>query len=105
MQPSANRRFFLAGLVATAAAGGARATEVPEAVKQADGRLAALEARAGGRLGVAVIVAGRGLALAHRPDERFPMCSTFKLLASAAVLKRVDEGKDRTRPDDPLRTG
>ncbi len=31
----------------------------------------------------------------HRADERFPMCSTFKLLAAAATLKRVDEGADR----------
>ena len=36
----------------------------------------------------------RGLALAHRADERFPMCSTFKLLASGAVLQLVDEGKE-----------
>ena len=28
-------------------------------------------------------------------DDRFPMCSTFKLLAAAAVLKRVDEGKEK----------
>jgi beta-lactamase class A len=73
-------------------------------VKLANDRLAAIEKREGGRLGVAVIEAGRGLALAHRADERFPMCSTFKLLASAAVLKLVDEGKenlDRTIPYGP----
>jgi beta-lactamase class A len=28
-------------------------------------------------------------------DERFAMCSTFKLLAGAAVLARVDAGKER----------
>ena len=28
-------------------------------------------------------------------DERFAMCSTFKLLAAAAVLARVDAGKER----------
>jgi beta-lactamase class A len=31
----------------------------------------------------------------HRADERFPMCSTFKLLAAAATLKLVDEGAER----------
>ncbi len=42
-----------------------------------------------------VLVSGGGPALAYRAGERFPMCSTFKLMASAAVLKRVDEGKER----------
>ena len=95
-QLTADRRFFLAGLIATAAAtSGARATEEPDRHAPADERLAALETRAGGRLGVAVIELGSGLRLAHRADERFPMCSTFKLLASAAVLELVDEGKER----------
>ena len=31
----------------------------------------------------------------HRLDERFPMCSTFKWLAAALVLRRVDEGEER----------
>jgi len=31
----------------------------------------------------------------YRADERFPMCSTFKLLAVAAVLARVDQGKEQ----------
>src|SRR5262249_10570222 len=30
-----------------------------------------------------------------RADERFPMCSTFKLLAAAAILARVDAGEER----------
>jgi len=33
--------------------------------------------------------------LDYRAEERFPMCSTFKFLAAAAVLKRVDEKKER----------
>lgn len=56
---------------------------------------AALEAESGGRLGVAVLHTGSGSLAGHRTDERFPMCSTFKLLAAAAVLKRVDDGKER----------
>ncbi|MGH3788617.1 MAG: class A beta-lactamase [Pseudonocardiaceae bacterium] len=31
---------------------------------------------------------GTGQELSHRADERFPMCSTFKVLAAAAVLDR-----------------
>jgi beta-lactamase class A len=57
--------------------------------------LAALEGQSGGRLGVAVLHTGSGGFVGHRADERFPMCSTFKLLAAAAVLKRVDEGKEK----------
>jgi beta-lactamase class A len=56
---------------------------------------AALEEQSGGRLGVAVLHTGSGGFVGHRADERFPMCSTFKLLAAAAVLKRIDEGKER----------
>lgn len=33
---------------------------------------------------------GSGRWLAHRADERFAMCSTFKLLLAAAILSRVD---------------
>jgi len=36
-----------------------------------------------------------GKRLDHRSQERFPMCSTFKFLAVAAVLKRVDEGQEK----------
>jgi beta-lactamase class A len=46
-----------------------------------------LEAKSGGRLGVAVLDTKDGSLSQHRGDERFPMCSTFKLLAAAAVLK------------------
>ncbi|WP_149536344.1 class A beta-lactamase [Siccirubricoccus phaeus] len=57
--------------------------------------LAALEARHGGRLGVAALDTGSGRALAHRADERFPLTSTFKFLAAALVLARVDAGEER----------
>jgi beta-lactamase class A len=90
----ANRRSVLLGLAAMAASP-ARAADGDDRVKSANDRLAAIEARQGGRLGVAVLDSGGGPGLAHRAGERFPMCSTFKLMASAAVLKRVDEGKER----------
>jgi beta-lactamase class A len=62
---------------------------------RANRRLAEIEARAGGRLGVFVRDTGAGATIERRADERFPMCSTFKLLAAAAALKRVDEGAER----------
>ena len=36
---------------------------------------------------------GSGEQLAHRPDERFALCSTFKWVLVAAVLARVDRGQ------------
>jgi beta-lactamase class A len=55
---------------------------------------AALEAKHGGRIGVAALDTGSGKQLGHRADERFALCSTFKLLLAAAVLARVDAGKE-----------
>ena len=98
MMPDLNtRRSFLLGLAVTTAASRARASgSSPEdRIALASGRLAAIEKHEGGRLGVTVLDSGGGPPLEHRADERFPMCSTFKLLASAAVLKRVDEGNER----------
>ncbi len=57
-------------------------------------RIGTVETRMGGRIGVAALDTGSGKRLDHRSEERFPMCSTFKFLAAAAVLKRVDEGKE-----------
>src|SRR5690348_13264547 len=92
----ASRRAFLVGLAAGAAWLPARAApSADERLKDAAKRLAGIEARAGGRLGVFVRDTGTGSTLAHRADERFPMCSTFKLLAAAAALKRVDGGQER----------
>lgn len=56
-------------------------------------RVASLEKRIGGRVGVYLRdITGRVL-IAHRADERFPMCSTFKFLLAAAALRRVDQGQ------------
>ena len=56
--------------------------------------LAQLEKRGGGRLGVGILDTATGELLSHRGDELFPMCSTFKLLAAAFVLRRVDLGEE-----------
>lgn len=60
----------------------------------ADSSLSDIERRHGGRLGVFAIDTGSGRTLAHRADERFLMCSTFKGLLAAQVLARVDAGKE-----------
>jgi beta-lactamase class A len=58
-----------------------------------DDELRAIEASVGGRVGVFALDTGSGRALAHRADERFAMCSTFKWALAAAVLARVDRGE------------
>jgi beta-lactamase class A len=60
-----------------------------------EARLAALERRHGGRLGVAILDTGDGRRFGHRADERFLMCSTHKVLTVGAVLARVDRGAER----------
>jgi beta-lactamase class A len=80
------RRSFGLGVTVTVAAAPALAD---------DDVFSAIEARTGGRLGVAALNLTTGARLTHRADERFPMCSTFKALAVAAVLARVDRGSER----------
>jgi beta-lactamase class A len=55
---------------------------------------ARIEAAYGGRLGVAVLDTHDGRRAGYRQNERFPLASTFKLLAAGAVLARVDAGQD-----------
>ncbi len=57
-------------------------------------RLAALEARHGGRIGVAILNLATGARLGHRTEERFLMCSTFKALLAGHILARVDRGEE-----------
>jgi beta-lactamase class A len=58
-------------------------------------QIAAIETRIGGRIGVAALDTTNSEHVDYRADERFPMCSTFKFLAAAAVLKCVDEKKEK----------
>jgi beta-lactamase class A len=82
------RRSFGLGVTASVAAAPALADEA------LDARFKAIEARTGGRLGVWAGVVGVRMALGWRAGERFLMCSTFKALAAAAVLSRVDRGQE-----------
>jgi beta-lactamase class A len=92
-----NRRNLLKGALfgASAAALQPVLSLAPVNGGDAPARLAALERRHGGRLGVAVLDTGNGRRIAHRADERFLMCSTCKLPIVAAVLARVDRGAEQ----------
>jgi beta-lactamase class A len=86
MTPSATRRTLL--LAAASASAATASLRIRRAAAQAPGRFAALEAEFGGRIGVSAVDTGTGARLNHRADERFPLCSTFKLLAVSAILTR-----------------
>jgi beta-lactamase class A len=106
------RRFgkiALAPLLGSAAIiGGGPAAAADHGIGALEETFAKLEASSGGRLGVAVLDSGSGTSAGHRANERFPMCSTFKVLAAAAILTRVDAGWEqlsrriRIEPSDLL---
>ncbi len=58
-------------------------------------RIAEIERDLQGRLGVAILDTANGRSIDYHAKDRFPMCSTFKWLAAAAVLKRVDQNQER----------
>ena len=68
---------------------------VPAFANDAATGFAELERRNGGRLGVAALDTASGRRADYRRDERFPLCSTFKFLAAAFVLARVDRGHEK----------
>ncbi len=57
-----------------------------------DPRFAAIEARIGGRVGVAAWNTGTDAWLGHRRNEAFAMCSTFKWALAAATLHNAQGG-------------
>ncbi len=78
------------------------------------GELRKLEAGIGGgaRIGLQLTDPFTGYGVAWRAAERFPMCSTFKLLLVGQVLQRADRGierldravriPDKTLPNSPV---
>jgi beta-lactamase class A len=89
---SFSRRAVLRVLPAVALHGPLSAFAKP--ASSPEGQLAAIESKIGGRLGVAALDTGTGRRLAHRASELFAMCSTFKFLLAACVLKNVDAGSE-----------
>ncbi|MFI1314725.1 Exo family class A beta-lactamase [Streptomyces albidoflavus] len=104
MHPSTSRPSRRTLLTATAGAALAAATLAPGTAhatsdsrgrghgpaSDAERRLAGLERASGARLGVYAYDTGSGRTVAYRADGLFPMCSVFKTLSSAAVLRDLD---------------
>ncbi len=85
-----------ASLIATSSRAWAAAPSAdPRVERQFAKAMKALERSVGGRLGVSLLNTMTGQALGWRQDERFPMCSTFKMLLAGQVLSRVDAGQEK----------
>jgi beta-lactamase class A len=85
------RHFLLGGVGALAVACAPSGVAAPAGVPTGEPRsLSGIEERVGGRVGVFVLDTGTDRQIAHRADERFAMCSTFKWVLAAAILARVD---------------
>jgi beta-lactamase class A len=67
----------------------------PANEESGNAKFAELEVRAGRRIGVAAFDPAQNKRIEYHAEQRFLMCSTFKVLAVAAVLKRVDENKEK----------
>lgn len=87
--PFITRRTVLVGGAASLAS-----APVQSAQDDLTAAVIAIEASFGGRLGVAIHDTGSARRVEHRAAERFPLCSTFKVLAAALVLQRVERGQD-----------
>ncbi|MGW7064182.1 class A beta-lactamase [Streptomyces sp. NPDC054904] len=78
-----------AALAVALPAGAARAASSPRASGVVQ-QLRELERAYGARLGVYARDTATGRTVLHRADELFPMCSVFKTVAAAAVLRDLD---------------
>ncbi|MBV9140924.1 MAG: class A beta-lactamase [Pseudonocardiales bacterium] len=89
-----DRRSLLIGLAAAPAliacgySGPSRAEPAHPTMSAALAELSRLETGYAGRIGVYGLDTGSGAELGYRAQERFAMCSTFKMLAVAAILQR-----------------
>jgi len=94
-----HRRTLITALAAApallSAAGPALARDRAAALQALSSRINELERASGGRIGLAVLDTQDGRRFAWRGDERFRMCSTVKAPLSAAILRRVDQGRER----------
>ncbi|RAG81931.1 class A beta-lactamase [Streptacidiphilus pinicola] len=90
-----SRRGVLAGVAGAALTvvlptGGQAVARGAERAQAVEGRLRALERRHDARLGVFAYDTGTGRSVRYRADELFPICSTVKTIAVAAVLRDLD---------------
>ena len=81
-----DRRTLVAGLPLIAAA-------TPDRFAPLRRAIVAIERSAGGPIGIALVDTHSGARFEHRAGQRFPLCSTFKLLLAARLLHGADQGE------------
>jgi beta-lactamase class A len=89
-----SRRRFVGSALISCTALAAPAFAAKYSAADLAARFAAIEKETGGRLGIAGVDTYTGRSFSYRAQERFVMCSTFKVLAASAVLARVDRKKE-----------
>ncbi|MFC7291738.1 class A beta-lactamase [Hirschia litorea] len=93
--PTFSRRHFVGfGAAATVLLGCSQPSDIAEVSVRTPIDFDALELRSQGEIGVAAINMATGEVLSHRGDQRFAMCSTFKWLLGALILRKVDQGDE-----------
>ncbi len=81
-----DRRMLMTGLPLLAAAAPDRFAALRRAIPQ-------IERSAGGPIGISLLDTHTGERFGHRANDRFPLCSTFKLLLAARLLHGADKGQ------------
>ena len=89
------RRHFLTGSAAVGLTAAASPAWARSGSRPLIAEFRRIEREVRGRLGVSVLYTASDRQFGFRSLERFPMCSTFKLLAAALVLRRADQGKEQ----------
>ena len=87
--------LFAVLLATQAQAAGATEKPIIAAAQQAEAQLNA-------RVGLAIHDTGSGTSWQYNADERFPMTSTFKVLACGALLARQDAGDEDLNRQVPI---
>ena len=81
--------MFTMGFMSICMAGAASAQQIENTSIQT--KLADLEASSGGRLGLVAIDTANNKRIQYRSEERFPFCSTGKIMVVSAVLKTSEK--------------
>ncbi|AYG69011.1 MULTISPECIES: class A beta-lactamase [unclassified Rhizobium] len=89
------RQSLAGGLLALPVLAGLSAVGRTADDNSGDAQLAVLESKHPGRICVGILDMASGKRIEHRAGERILMCSTFKALAAALVLTRVDKGEEK----------
>lgn len=91
MPDSSRRRSLLLAAIASPVAGfalPALAANSNISSRTAQEELKRIESAARGRLGVSALNMANDNRVEYRAEERFPLCSTFKVMVAAAILQR-----------------